>query len=139
VTAACGHVVKFGLCEDRLDKYRAARRKKVTDRRCPACREQAQREEQEAAARRRAERPPAAPERKKPTQPPPGRLPDGSCFEVRFDAAAGTWSGTLTIGSAKFTGTSSGVFRLLSLLDQQYRESLSAPAEGRSNGGVVPG
>ena len=54
VTAACGHAVSFGLCEDRLDKYRAARRQKVTGRICPACREQRQQEEQEAAAHRRA-------------------------------------------------------------------------------------
>ena len=132
VTAACGHAVQFGLCEDRLDKYRAARRQKVTNRPCPVCREQRQREEQEAAARRRADRGAAQPARgrKRPTQAPPGRLPDGSCFEVRFDAAAESWSGTLTVGPARFTATAGGVFRLLTLLDRQYRATL--PEEGSS-------
>src|SRR5215472_1964630 len=110
VTAACGHAVQFGLCEDRLDKYRAARRQKVTDRPCPACREQRQREEQEAAARRRAGQGAARPAqgRKRPAQAPPGRLPDGSCFEVRYDVAAESWSGTLTVGPARFTATAGG-------------------------------
>jgi hypothetical protein len=128
VTAACGHAVQFGLCEDRLDKYRAARRQKVTGRICPACREQRQQEEQEAAAHRRAGQGAVQPagERKRPTQAPPGRLPDGSCFEVRYDAAAETWSGTLTVGPSRFTATAGGVFRLLTLLDGQYRAALAA-------------
>ena len=132
VTAACGHAVQFGLCEDRLDKYRAARRQKVTERPCPACREQRQREEQEAAARRRAERGAAqpGPGRKRPAQAPPGRLPDGSCFEVRYDAAAESWSGTLTVGSDRFTATAGGVFRLLTLLDRQYRAGLPEKGAG---------
>lgn len=129
VTAACGHAVQFGLCEDRLDKYRAARRQKVTGRPCPACREQRQREEQEAAARRRTEKDAARPaqQSKRPAQAPPGRLPDGSCFEVRYDAGAQSWSGTLTVGPSRFTATAGGVFRLLSLLDRQYRDSLPVP------------
>src|SRR4051812_20532028 len=39
VVAACGHPEKFGLFEDRKDKFRKDRRKKVTDRPCRACRE----------------------------------------------------------------------------------------------------
>jgi hypothetical protein len=130
VTAACGHAVPFGLCEDRLDKYRAARRQKVTERPCPACREISQREEQEAAARRRAERGAARSAPRRVRQAPPGRLPDGSCFEVRYDASDESWSGTLTVGPARFTATAGGVFRLLTLLDRQYRATL--PKEGPS-------
>src|SRR6516225_7924210 len=48
VTASCGHPEKFGLFEDRLDKFRRDRRKKVTDRPCRACREKKRLEEEQA-------------------------------------------------------------------------------------------
>jgi hypothetical protein len=134
VTAACGHTEKFGLFEDKKDRYREARRRKVTDRVCKACREQQQREEQEAAQRRRAERGPDE-GRKGRAKVGLGRLPNGARFDVAYDAAAETWSGTLTIpvpeaAPAVFTGSAPGVFKLLSKLDRLYRDSLP-PGEDR--------
>jgi hypothetical protein len=138
VTVACGHVEQFGLFEDKKDKFRADRRQKLIGRVCKACRAQREREEQEAAAQRRAERAKneagQALQRRKPPRRPLGRLPDRSRFEVQFDAAAASWSGTLTVpgdGEAlTFTATTSGVFTLLSKLDQLYRATLPAlPAE----------
>jgi hypothetical protein len=56
-------------------------------------------------------------------------LPDGSRFEVCYDAALEQWSGSLTVPTsdgapATFTGTGSGLFALLSSLDRQYRATL---------------
>ncbi len=53
------------------------------------------------------------------------RLPDGSRFEVRYDAVEVMWSGKLVIrtegGEEVFESDASGVFKLLSRLDGQYR------------------
>ncbi len=53
------------------------------------------------------------------------RLPDGSVFQVRYDAVAVMWSGALIIktetGEEVFESDASGVFKLLSRLDGQYR------------------
>jgi hypothetical protein len=51
------------------------------------------------------------------------RLPDGATFDVKFDAAAGMWRGTLIIGDAPFESEASGVFRLLQNLDAMYRKA----------------
>jgi hypothetical protein len=59
----------------------------------------------------------------------PGRLPDGSQFHVTFSAEAGTWSGHLVVPSMPdgkvglFAESESGVFKLLTKLDQMYREA----------------
>lgn len=54
-----------------------------------------------------------------------GRLPHGAEFDVKFDAESTTWSGRLTIDTCPtFEGTASGVFYLLTQLDEQYREWL---------------
>lgn len=54
-----------------------------------------------------------------------GRLPDGSSFDVKWDATAELWKGRLVMvlnGEAmQFYGEHSGVFALLSKLDNQYR------------------
>lgn len=130
VTASCGHPEKFGLFEDRLDKYRKDRRKKVTDRPCRACRERKRLEEEAAARLRQAEKQKRAAEAarapKKPASDVMERLPDGSKFEVVYDASRTQWTGTLTIGERTFTGAAGGVFKLLNRLDRQYRESLPA-------------
>jgi hypothetical protein len=132
VTAACGHTEKFGLFEDKKDKYRDARRRKVADRVCKACREQRQRAEQEAAQKRRAERGENQPDqgRKGRAKEALGRLPHGARFEVGYDAATATWSGTLTVpvpekAPAVFAASASGVFKLLARLNRLYRDSLS--------------
>jgi hypothetical protein len=58
-----------------------------------------------------------------------GRLPDGSQFEVRYDATKEQWSGSLTILTPEgapitFTGLGSGLFPLLASLDRQYRATV---------------
>jgi hypothetical protein len=136
VVARCGHVEPFGLLPDGKDRFREGRRKKAMGRDCKACRERKHREEQEAAQLRRAEKE----ERKvraavqeagvdRDPGPQAGRLPDGSQFEVRYDAAKQQWSGSLTVptpgGTAVvFTGSGSGLFPLLTQLDRQYRATL---------------
>jgi hypothetical protein len=55
-------------------------------------------------------------------------LPDGSRFDVAYDATAQAWSGTLTVPTAgTFTASVGAVFKLLSKLDAQYRASLPPP------------
>ncbi len=130
VVAACGHPEKFGLFEDRLDKFRKDRRKKVTDRPCKACRERIRLEQEAAAQVRQAEKQQRAEEaraRKKPPGQGLGRLPDGSKYDLVYDATRTQWTGTLTIGEQVFTGSAGGVFKLLNRLDKQYRQSLAPP------------
>jgi hypothetical protein len=57
-------------------------------------------------------------------------LPDGSRFEVRYDAGQERWSGTLTVPAAggepaTFTGSGSNLYKLLARLDERYRSTLS--------------
>jgi hypothetical protein len=136
VTAACGHPEKFGLFEDRLDRFRRDRRKKVTDRPCRACREKKRLQEEEALRVRKAEKQKRAeeqaampPAQKTKTPANQGRLPHGSKFEVVYDATRTQWVGTLTVGEAVFKDSAGGVFKLLGRLDEQYRKSLP-PASG---------
>jgi hypothetical protein len=127
----CGHVVQFGLMPDNKDRFREDRRKKAASRDCKACREKRQQEQLEALERKRAEK-----EQRKSQQverglrPGKDRLPDGSRFEVVYDAAMSQWKGTLTVPSPggapiTFSGARSALFKLLAKLDEQYRETLS--------------
>jgi hypothetical protein len=130
VAAACGHAVPFELYADtKDDKFRDVRRKKLTERDCPECRAKAHAErtaaEQAAARERRA----ARPEGKPGPRELKGRLPDGATFNVTWDAAAGRWSGTLTVpGVGAFTDSRPGLFKLNRALDDQYRATLPAEA-----------
>ncbi|MBL8799998.1 MAG: hypothetical protein JNM56_39310 [Planctomycetia bacterium] len=132
VVAACGHPEKFGLFEDRKDRFRRDRRKKVTDRPCRACREKKRIEEEAAAVERKAEKQKRAQEAAmaQAQKPPkaagdnPGRLPDGAKYDVVYNAAQTLWTGSLTVGDKSFSGSASGLFTLLSKLDRQYRQSL---------------
>jgi hypothetical protein len=146
VIASCGHPEKFGRFEDRLDRFRKDRRKKVTDRPCKACREQKRLEEEEATRVRREEKrqraeaaAQAGPSPKEPADGTSRRLPDGSKFEVVYDASQTRWNGTLTIGEKVFTGSAGGVFKLLGRLDQQYRASLPPDVAQNSNPGSLAG
>lgn len=66
-------------------------------------------------------------EKAKARPPARGRLPDGAAFSVTYDAAAMTWTGTLTVpGGRTYTATASAVFKLLARLDDQFRKD-SAP------------
>jgi hypothetical protein len=135
VVARCGHVEKFGLLPAGKDRFREDRRKKAMGRDCKACRERKQEQERQAAELRRAEKEKRMAEDAQRAEgrsrgPQSGRLPDGSRFEVAYDAAQERWSGSLTVptpgGPATFTGSGSGLFPLLSALDRQYRASLAA-------------
>ena len=62
------------------------------------------------------------------------RLPDGSKFEVRYDAERVEWSGSLTViapggGTFVFVASAPSVFGLLKRLDAKYRASLRAEEE----------
>lgn len=65
-----------------------------------------------------------------------GRLPDGSRYEVRYDATRQRRSGTLNVPilgykTLTFKGEASGVFWLMAALDQQYRDwRAAATVEG---------
>jgi hypothetical protein len=146
VRCACGHEAELPLFDDRRDRlYRDARRKKLAGGPCPSCRLKAHAEltaRQQAEAARRKAALPAPPAPKKATRPPPGRLPDGSEFRVTYHAAAEHWVGTLTVttpgGGKAFEGEAGAVFRLLGLLDRQYRAWLAAqatPSAGGAAGG----
>lgn len=55
----------------------------------------------------------------------PQRLPDGAEFRgVVYSAERQEWRGELWIGEQCFSGTSSGVMRLLQQLDAQYRKAI---------------
>ena len=53
-----------------------------------------------------------------------GRLPDGATFTVSYDAKEGRWAGFLQIdGLPPLKDSSSGVFKLLTKLDYQFRRA----------------
>src|SRR5262249_21758631 len=117
LVVACGHVVKFGLCADGKDRFREARKKKIAEKACKECRALKQQQEQEAAKMRKLNKPPATPPKPK-TRLPLGRLPHGARFELEYDSASQTWSGTLTIPTpdgkpSVLTDKASGVVGLL--------------------------
>jgi hypothetical protein len=62
------------------------------------------------------------------------RLPDGSRFNVVYDATAARWSGTLTVGGQVFESDAGGVFKLLVKLDTKYRLSLVPPEKEPEQG-----
>jgi hypothetical protein len=130
------------LYPDGRDKFRDSRRKHIAERDCPDCRRKAHEErtraEMEAARLRRQALPPglAAGRRRGGPGVPADRLPDGSRFDVAYDAAAERWSGTLTVPAvaggepAAFSAWASGVFRLLRILDDMYRNAPAAAERG---------
>jgi hypothetical protein len=130
VKARCGHIVQFGLLPDGKDRFREGRRNKATSRDCKACREKKQQEQLEVAQRKQAEKEQRKlQEGTRPTRPDKTRLPDGSRFEVQYDAANAQWTGTLSVPTAgakpaSFTGSRSSLFKLLAILDDQYRATL---------------
>lgn len=58
------------------------------------------------------------------------RLPDGSNYYCRFDAATKLWHGTLVVPQGdrrqEFQGNDTGLFRLQVYLDDQYRAYLAS-------------
>ena len=139
VVVKCGHVEKFGLMPDGKDRFRDDRRRKLAGRDCKACREKKATELAAADEARRAEKElrkqGESARRPKASGPPAGRLPDGSRYEVKYDAASRAWSGTLTVptpGGPPVTieGAMSGLFPLLAHLDSQYRAALGRAGDG---------
>jgi hypothetical protein len=79
-----------------------------------------------------------------------GRLPEGSHFEATY--GDGHWNGFLsipgshramltaipTIAGIRFEGTASGLFRLLSMLDDQYRAWVAAQPSRSADTGPAP-
>ena len=85
---------------------------------CGACRAA---KAKERGAKKRAKL--GLPEQKSGGNPPRHRLPHDSQFVVNYDEERIMWTGTLTIlGLGVFSGEESGVFRLLSKLDDQYQQ-----------------
>jgi hypothetical protein len=70
-----------------------------------------------------------------------GRLPDGSVYQKKYDAATQTWSGSLFVPAGDgenyvtFEGTAEGSFKLEDRLDTAYRDWLKGqgqtPPEGK--------
>src|SRR5262249_39808288 len=108
----CGHSDTFNLLEGEIPAHQASRLAKWKSKKCQACVEA-------EIARQRA----GADERRQLK-----RLPDKSVFHVQYDAEETKWRGSLTVpsdegtGTRTFDGESTGVFRLLKLLDRQYRK-----------------
>lgn len=141
VVVRCGHHAPFELFDPKKDKFREGRRKKLMGRDCRACREKAHdertRAEMEAARLRRLQQP----RKERPPAQTPSRLPNGSRYDVSFDAAKEAWSGTLTIPAATpaetpllFSGSASAVVKLLSRLDAMYRVTLAGDGAGVPTG-----
>jgi hypothetical protein len=111
-------VERFGLFEDKKDKFRDARRKKLMKRDCKACRAKRQAELAAATKERR--------EQKRQDWCLPRRLPDGAVFNVVYSAATERWSGSLTTTlqgkEVTLQGQKSGVFALLRSLDVAFRK-----------------
>lgn len=142
VKALCGHTVSFDLYAK--DRFRNERRKKITDRKCGACRDadnklRMQQDAVEKAARDTNK--PKKPRNRKPRKPfwlKPnsakngklwGRLPHGAEFHVRWDAEKREWIGVpgLTVPNfhgqdLTFGGSGNGVFWLLPQLDMKFRQ-----------------
>ncbi len=126
VHATCGHPVAFELFALKADKFRDARRAKLTDKACPACRKEAQAVKEAKERAERAERAAVPPKKPKGAgrMNENQRLPHQSSFMVQYDAEKKMWSGALFVNGVKFSGEASGVFRLLTTLDRHYRQSL---------------
>jgi hypothetical protein len=90
---------------------------------CGPCRNKA--EVEAAIARRQEMARPSVPKFKR-LDAKAGRLPDRARFVLEFEESAQRWKGTLEIpGLVPFSDSSSGVFKLLTKLDQQYRKAVS--------------
>jgi hypothetical protein len=118
----------FKIFDDKKDqRFREQRRAKTAGRPCPACRQKAHQESLAQAERARQEKA-LRTEKAKAQQPLAQqnpqwgrRLPDGSNFNVTYDATKMEWSGTLTVPeTGTFTATASGIIGLLKKLDSQY-------------------
>ena len=154
VTALCGHTLDFAHFSEKQDKFREARRKKLTDKPCPDCRAKANAErvavEKVAIAERKKNRPP----KQQYSSIKIERLPHGSTFAFEpFDLPNLLWKGTLTIvcpppGVAidlslfpvTFSSQNTAFFRLATILDRQWRRWFEdhLPAEKVEDSEKIP-
>lgn len=89
-----------------------------------------------AKAKEKAARKAARKEKWKDKQPDDAqRLPDGSDFKVKYNAATKTWSGSLWVpGTGSFEDSAGGVMTLLRLLDAQYRAASANQVSNQNEG-----
>ena len=85
----------------------------------------------QALEQKTKEKPPApAAEQLEPAAPgglTNGSLPDGAVFVLQFSAATKTWSGSLKIGTDVFVGENAGRFKLMRVLDAEFRKTIARP------------
>ena len=58
-----------------------------------------------------------------------GSLPDGALFVLLYSAVTKTWVGSLKIGDVVFSEKNCGRFKLMRVLDAEYRKTLAPVAE----------
>ena len=127
VKASCGHIEKFGLFADHLDRwFRNDRRRKVTNRPCKVCREAKYRQEQEAE--------PQQP-RRQVASAKHERLPDGAKFEAVYNAQLAQWAGSLTVEGETFTARAPALDTLTDKLDRRYQQRLREKSARKPRGG----
>lgn len=139
VEAKCGHAAPLALFPDAKDKYRKERRLKVQNKPCDACiAEAALAAMKTAKAARKAKREAAGREPwRNEAAGYLGRLPDGARFDVQYSDELKQWTGVLTIpGAEPIRGAASGVYRLLAVLDRQWR---GVPFDTPTDPNAVPG
>jgi hypothetical protein len=129
ILCPCGHVEQMPLFADDQDRYRDDRRRKIASRDCGQCRKAAS----QAAAAAKVPRGPRAERLDRALAD--RRLPNGAAFYVVYDAATESWSGCLGVNNTTVSGSASGVFGLLQLLDRRYRAACAGhyaepPAKG---------
>ncbi len=115
LAAKCGHAAAFEVLAK--DLYTDERRAKHRARDCKACIAARILHEQEGAKAKKSER--------------KSRLPNGSVFNVEYDAVAVRWKGSLTTSidgeTETFAGEATAVFQLLRKLDHAYRKRTPIP------------
>jgi hypothetical protein len=116
VKCKCGHEVDFQIFPDKQDRFREDRRKKITDRACPPCRQAAHEELCKKGAKPK-------------TDKKLYRLPHGSVFDIQpFDGEKLQWTASLIVplpdGSSKTYGpmTRGSIHTLLIKLGKLWRD-----------------
>jgi hypothetical protein len=141
IRCSCGHEVEFMTKHKNNMQIILQRQQEFAAQPCGECRTKAaQLRNQQISAQARAlrqqkiadQKAADQPKKRRPPQPPrqderdsanpTGRLPLGSRFQVEY-VAHKQWTGTLTIPDVgTFTAQADAVFKLLKILDRQYRE-----------------
>ena len=131
VKAACGHEVELFL--HAVEMHLPARRKKISDRACTACRQEKQKAQEAVAAERKVNQVSAPKPPKKFSMPfgDKGRLPHGSQFHGTYDAKEERWFGWLQVPphegrpGVELKTDTGGILNLPKKLDNMYRAWLA--------------